>query len=607
MCIVQTVAQHTIAFDTVTVQETKLRSQNLGSITLNASAEKLSEGGLTTMDQWLNKNSLIYLRSNGPSSSSTLSARGSTGSQFLVNWNGIPIQQFQLGVFDLSLIPISGIDQVELVKGGGSSLWGSGAIGGVLECNNKAISGDNDLVNLRLLMGSFGRRRIQANIGWKENNWGFASYLMDEKVDNDFSYSNEAFSVSGIQSNARKRQSSFLQSIYYSKDDRHFLNFHAWLQSTSRQIPPNLQQNSSSAYQKDWASRWMMNYTLKTGNLNIESKMAYFRERLDYFDPRILLRSLSTLDAKVFELNMTPSKNSKLPWVIGYAYRHHKVFSNVLEGDQKDQIQALFGSLRWNPSRWQLQLSSRVETQNNGQIHPVFSFGGEYQFENNWKGLFKISRNFRLPTINDRYFNPGGNPDLLPEKGWSQELSCLYQSKFNMSLSLFNRNLHNGLIWARLDGENFFSSHNLTELWTRGIEFSFDYPFNFQSISLVFSNQASFLKSTNQVSLNSPKIDKGQQLIYTPEIKTNNSLRLYWKSMSWSIHYQYISGRDGISAFLDPYALLDLRYKMVDIPFYSGRMQIGLNIDNVLNQYYESIEFFPMPGRNYSFEVNFKF
>jgi vitamin B12 transporter len=58
--------------------------------------------------------------------------RGSSSQQVLVLVDGLPAAGGQIDDVDLEQIPTSGIDRIEVVEGGGSTLYGSGSIGGII-------------------------------------------------------------------------------------------------------------------------------------------------------------------------------------------------------------------------------------------------------------------------------------------------------------------------------------------------------------------------------------------------------------------------------------------------------------------------------------------
>ena len=77
----------------------------------------------------------------------------------------------------------------------------------------------------------------------------------------------------------------------------------------------------------------------------------------------------------------------------------------------------------------------------------TFSLGNNYKIFKWLTARASVSKVYRIPTMNDLYWTPGGNPNLLPESGYAQEGGLLIQfqqrsTSFNSNLTLFNRNIN---------------------------------------------------------------------------------------------------------------------------------------------------------------------
>ena len=82
-----------------------------------------------------------------------MSIRGSTSSQVLVLLDGIHLNSSRDGSVDLSTIPLEIIDHIEIVRGGESSLYGSSAIGGVINIITKKAQKPS--ISLTVTNGSY--------------------------------------------------------------------------------------------------------------------------------------------------------------------------------------------------------------------------------------------------------------------------------------------------------------------------------------------------------------------------------------------------------------------------------------------------------------------
>ncbi|MBV8670770.1 MAG: TonB-dependent receptor, partial [Candidatus Eremiobacteraeota bacterium] len=68
---------------------------------------------------------------------STVALRGASAAQTLILINGQPVNEADTGSFDFSSLPVNVIDHIEVVQGGSSTLYGSAAMGGVVNIITK--------------------------------------------------------------------------------------------------------------------------------------------------------------------------------------------------------------------------------------------------------------------------------------------------------------------------------------------------------------------------------------------------------------------------------------------------------------------------------------
>ena len=91
----------------------------------------------SSLTNLLNYNSGVYFKENGLGMVSSPSFRGTTAQQTAVTWNGVNINSQFNGQTDFNTINIRNFDDVTVRSGGGSALYGSGAIGGSIHLNNQ--------------------------------------------------------------------------------------------------------------------------------------------------------------------------------------------------------------------------------------------------------------------------------------------------------------------------------------------------------------------------------------------------------------------------------------------------------------------------------------
>ena len=584
---------------TVHVQSSKIRQSLVGSNSRVWQKDQLERRSGTNLGAFLSQEAGTYIKSYGLGSIATSSVRGGSAGHTLVLWNGLPLQSPMLGLLDLSLLPIASAESISFVKGGNGAMWGSGAIGGVIGMNNEADFSQTFSLKTNSQIGSFGYFQQQMHLGLGNEKIQAVLKFSHQQAHNEFKY----FVADGLperkQSNAEISQQYLSSNLFWKIGPQNSLAFHFWWQKTDREIPPTLVQNRSEAHQNDRTTRLMCTYKNigNSGFWNI--KTGFFDEHLDYYDDLTLLESLSRFRTYLAELNKQWQweKNEILlgnlqsytqAWAPGYQH-----------GIPNEYKTAVFASWRFKDSKWTSQISVRQVLVDGDWLPVIPSLGFDWEISPFFlKG--KVSRNYRLPTFNDRFWKPGGNPNLLPESGWSQELSlgCKLkkeQIEISASLGAFNRNIDNWILWSLQEGKAFWSANNITKVWSRGLESRLSINHAIKSVQFSWQVAYDWIRSTNQVALENPKMEKGEQLIYTPRHQASGSLSVQWKKLHFSYLHQYTGKASGISDELDAFQVgnIQLEYSRLSKQI---KASLYLRLNNIWDSDFIIVERRPMPG-----------
>jgi vitamin B12 transporter len=103
-------------------------------------------------------------RNGGPGATSGLYVRGASSAQSLVLIDGVRVESAGLGAAQLSQLMLDEIDRIEVVNGNVSALYGSGAIGGVVQIFTKEGGNHPPRVNVEAEYGSYHTQRQQFGV-----------------------------------------------------------------------------------------------------------------------------------------------------------------------------------------------------------------------------------------------------------------------------------------------------------------------------------------------------------------------------------------------------------------------------------------------------------
>lgn len=608
----QSLADTILSFPPVEITATAIREQPAGSHTEKWSAEQLARMPAGNLAELLSTAAGTYIKSYGPGSVATSSVRGGSAGHTLVLWNGLPVQNPMLGLSDLTLLPVQAAGSVRFTRGGNAAMWGSGAIGGVLSLDNSPDFSRRIHLESITQAGSFGHFQQQLNIGLGNEKIQSSTRISHQQAENDFFY----FVADGFperqQSNARFLQQSLMQDLYWKVNRRHHFALHFWGQQTARQIPPTNVQSRSEAHQNDLTARIMLDYRYLARRGLWQVKTGYFDEQLDYFDDLILLESRSRFRTFFAEMTGQWQWGRWHHFFAGNTHTYARAWSaGYRENVPSEYRTALFASWKYHRKKISIQGSLRQEMAD-GQLLPVLpALGVDWNIQPKLTLRGKISRNYRLPTLNDRYWMPGGNPDLLPEAGWSQELALVQQIErkrltIEISLTAFNRNIDNWILWSLREGQSFWSANNITSVWSRGLEPRVSVAWVFKNLKLNLKGGYDFIRSTNQVAVEYPKMEKGDQLIYTPVHQAFGVFSVEWKSLYASYQHTLAGPAKGINEGLDAFQVGNVRMQFTgEIKKYKGTL--FLNINNIWDADYLVVERRPMPGIHFQAGLHFVF
>ncbi len=600
-----------VQLPTVEIHATSLRNDQPGGITETWSTANIAEGSSQSVADFLRSKTGIYLKTYGAGSLTTTSIRGASAGQTAVLWNGFQIQSPMLGLLDWSLLPTHFADEITLQHGGNSAVWGSGAMGGAVLLDNKPDFGTQQSLRFSAGHGSFGWWSGQLSAKFANQHWASSTQIFRQQAENDFLFRPAPNLVNKRQTNAAIQQNGLMQEVYWRPNCKHQLGWQTWLQSAYREIPPTTTQNRSEANQKDGAIRSALHWRFAMGSQLLQVRSAFFRETIRYLDPLAGINTPSHFWTSITEADWQQSLSSKIKLQIAGNQTYTKAFIKNYEAPAERRQTAFFASLRFADEHWSAQLDGRQEWMNGRAVPFMPSLGLERSLGKRIHVGAKMGRNYRLPTLNDLFWAPGGNPEMQPESGWAEELNARFtlqkgKSTLQFSTAFFNRNIKNWIQWLPTEGKPFWSASNIKAVWSRGIESRIHWAWASDSWRLALDAGHDLVHSTSQAAVALPKIEAGQQWFYVPESQGFVNGQVQFKGLGLQYRYQLtgsvVTEFGRLAGYQVGTAVLDYKGKIL-----GNASRIYLQIDNCWNLHYRVIERRPMPGRAWQFGMSVLF
>ncbi len=536
------------------------------------------------------------------------------GTRVLLLFDGLPYLTGDTGEITWETIPVFQIAQIEVVKGAGSALYGSSALGGVINVITKDIP-DKPQVGFRLYSG------IYSNPGYAEWDWssksrfnsgGYVSfsdkigslrYLMSVSRSVDESYR---------ENDAYHRWDLYLKTIYDLTPTRSLAlvgnlnlrthgNFFWWKSLREATKPADSQLNGEV-----WSDRGNVSFAYKEF---VSDKLFYNVKGIYYGnfwrdDSAGRTNNVSASHSFYSEAEATYAIAVTNMLTAGFAVNYDRVTSNLF-GTHPGVGAAIFAQDEWTlSSAMKLTAGARYDWQkvsllNSGsQLNP--KLGSVYSLDDATSLRASIGTGFRYPAISELYtsvstgvsvLNIVPNPNLHAESSISYEvgISHAISDQLLLDWALFENDFRD-LIEPGVDTTSkpiAIQFTNVTKARIRGTEVDL----RFNVVDKLLHGELGYTY------IDSKDLSTGEVLKFRPRNTLYGSMQLNIEHLTVEGDYRYMSRVEAIDENLVRFAPMvdgDQRVpiKVADIrAFYelSGAglpVRVGLNITNIFNYHY---------------------
>ena len=603
----QVEADTILDLENITISGTRNRIWAHGVRTESLTADQQPASPSNHLGQTLSDMGIVYVRSYGVSMLSTLSLRGGSSNHTAITWHGFNINSPMNGITDLALIPQPAFNGASIHYGGTSSLWGGSAVGGQIALGKRPEYGHGWGGSFSATAGSFGRQSQNLSLSYGNGSSSSRITMFNTATDNDYLYEKTVGQDKVRLTNAYARMYGLMAENHFKLTDRQKVGIHLWLQKADRQLPPAVWQDESKARQKDDNIRAVAEYALTTKKAMWLMRGAYFGEKQNYKDPAWSTDDDNGYDQYTAETELRAISLKNHRFNLGANLTHVNASSDNYDKLKTQTSSSIFGSWSYQPagSKWKTGLNLRKEWIPGVNIPFIFSAGAEYKIALKWNLMANAGKVFRNPTLNERFWTFGGNPDLAPESGYTADL-CLqfrHMKEENTGLKfeagLFYKNIRNWINWSP-DSSGLWQPRNLSRVLSYGVEARTQWTTSlgktFNGVQINTTLQTS--RTTESITPDDPALDKN--LIYVPALTSMVRIFTRWKGLDLSVRHNYTSRRYTLAdntAFLPGFGLLSMRvgYKTT---VRKAELETFLELNNAAGNIYTITEAYPMPGRN---------
>jgi len=645
------VAYSQMAPDTLSIPQVEVHSKRklsaAGIETERVDTLVMMRESTVSLSDLLAGHTSVFIKSEGRGALATASFRGTDASHTAVYWNGISISSPMLGQVDFSQIPVYLMDDISLHPGASSLADGSGGLGGSILLESKLDWSQKWGIKLVTGLGSFQTFNNYLRISTGMNNFRSSTRVYTNSSKNDFPFYNNNVAdidpVSGkyIYPLQRNEQADYhldglMQSFALRIQKHYLLSLDYWYQRSSRSIPRlntyEGDDHANRSHQNDRTYRTVFNVSHFGSKSRLSLKSGLVVENMDYRVKNLILgkdyynavfstsKLLSVYNKLSYQYR--PVKHTLLKASLAFDFHHVITLDSVNQTgyNQFRRVQGAFVS-------WQQQLTKRFSTLvmlrkewvNDFSVPLIPYFGFDWQLDKKNQLLIhaNVARNYHYPDLNDLFWQPGGNPNLLAEEGLASEIGIKIipdwkKVGLQAGITAFYQNIQHWIIWMP-SPMGYWSPENIRHVIAKGLEVNASLNFKIQRLSIFLKAGYAFTKSLNFGDAGKwGGASIGKQIPYVPVHSGNFMADLRWKgySLSWvnndySERFTTSTNEISLRDWLYPYYMNQL-YLGKDIGWGRSNVQLQLKIYNLFNEDYRSVLGRPMPGRNYMLVLTFQ-
>jgi vitamin B12 transporter len=415
-------------------------------------------------------------RNGGLGGSSSLFIRGANSGHVLLLIDGVRAGSATLGAPNLAYLPLQQIERVEILRGAASSLYGSDAIGGVVQVFTKKGQGPLSFT-AEAGIGSHGTSALGVGVSGGQNGWSYSLQAANQRTHGFNFTSRDSFSYNPDKEGYRNTSASGSLSYTFAKDQELGLKFlyadgRNDYDSGTDDPYSDVRLSSFNLYSFNrlasfWTSTLRLgqsvddtrNHRDTYGNTKIRTRQTQYQWQNDFRLPvGSALLALERLEEKVSYTD---------PASPGADYDRSKRHIDSIVAGWKGNIGA---------HRLQFDLRRDRNSQYGGKTTGFGSYG--YQFTDAWRAHVSYGTAFKAPSFNDLYWpssgGMGGNPNLKPETGKNKEIALHYEAGgHHASITAYQNDVKNLIAWQMDPITWAYRPENVNKARLRGVTLAY--------------------------------------------------------------------------------------------------------------------------------------
>ena len=601
----------------VTANKIEQKQNTTGKVVTVISAAQIQANAGRTLSEILNEQTGLNLPGalSNAGTVPSIFMRGASSGRTLVLIDGVPVGDPSMinNEFDLNLIPLFQIESVEILKGAQSTMYGSDAIGGVINIITKKTIQKTWLTQLTL--GSYGTQNLSLSHAKTIKKISY-SIGVENQSSNGFSAASDIKNTGNFDKDGYKNKSWFV-NLNYAINNNWNLKAYTHQTAYTADVDYGAFKDDKDESFKNATKMTGLTLKFKKGNTNFQVLYQYSTQDRQYINDSADKKYITFEQNQYWgkshfaDVFFSSALSKNMHWIVGTDFRYgsykQDYYSISAWGPYRENFKdtfqyqnALYTSLLFNSNnnKWTLELGGRYNNHSRYGNNQTYTASPSFKLTENSRLLASISTGFKAPSLYQLSYNSA----LEPEKSFNTEIG--YELKTNTLFGravYYNRTINNGIDYNYID----YNYYNFIAQKVNGLEFEINWK---ASASHHFSANYTLLngQETNQNRVTTTDTITYPYLLKRPKHSGGIRWQYYINSkLDFSVSARYTSKRYDVGGYASSDVILGY-YTLVNAHVtyqLNKRWTLFGDIQNIANDHFQEINGYNTIGRKFMFGI----
>jgi vitamin B12 transporter len=455
----------------VTANRYPQKQISTGKVMTVISRKQIESAGVNTLGELLSRQSGITVigAANAPGTNNDIYVRGTATGNTLILIDGMPASDVSTirGTFDINFIPLLTVERIEVVKSGQSTLYGSDAVGGVINIITRKEESKKITSHGGFSTGSFGSNQIDASLNSRLSKGSQLKLNYSRMKTAGFSAALDTTGKNGFDKDGMTSQ--FFMAHFQTSNQKKLVwqvgtqwsNYKAELDNSGFQDARDF-----TVINKNFQANTGLKLQLKRGMLHANFNIN--NSKRDYLDDSLHLNGFARFVSSQYAGNSSFAElygnfdlGKGMQLFAGIDNRWFNTQQNYLSvsdfGTFETALAADSAQVRVSSAVvslvWNRKMGLQFETGGRFNIHSQYGNNFTYTFNPSWvinkhfKIAYNLSSAFKAPTLYQLYDGFSGQRNLIPETAVTSEISLEFTGSpvFNARATGYSRKIRNGI------------------------------------------------------------------------------------------------------------------------------------------------------------------